>query len=268
MKKFALMFIIMSSLFSNMVFSAQEEVVFVGALPDNAGTSYLDKDGYLTGYEVEVLREVDRRLPEYRFEYKTMDFASLFMGLGSRKLNVIIGNIQWSKEREDKFLYTKEKYYATPYTLIVKGTENNLKSLSDINGKKIGVLGTGLQSPALDQYIEKNKFNVNVIRAKSTNELIDLLVSGRADGLLAPEFHGIVFNKYRNRDVKSVGKGIIPIGLSPSQVGAHLLLNKDDVKLRDRLDVVLAEMHKDGTLSKLSLEWFGRDFTVPFDVEG
>lgn len=266
MRKFVLVFIIISSFFSGVAISAQEKVIAVGALPDNAGTSYLDGKGYLTGYEVEVLREIDRQLPEYTFEYKTMDFASLFMGLGSKKLNVILGNIQWSKEREAKYLYTKETYYATPYTLIVKGTEQNIKSLSDINDKKIGVLGTGLQSPALDNYIATHKLNVNVIRAKSTNELIDLLISGRVDGLLAPEFQGIVFNKYRNRDVKSVGKGIIPVGISPSQVGAHLLLNKGDTELRDRLDTALAEMHKDGTLSKLSLEWFGRDFTVPFDV--
>jgi ABC-type amino acid transport substrate-binding protein len=37
--------------------------------------------------------------------------------------------------------------------------------------------------------------------------------------------------------------------------------------LADRLDWALATMCQEGTLSKLSLEWFGEDFTQPFEVE-
>jgi len=37
--------------------------------------------------------------------------------------------------------------------------------------------------------------------------------------------------------------------------------------LRDQLDKALRSMKKDGTLKKLSLKWFGEDFTVPFQIE-
>lgn len=246
---------------------AAERLLQVGTQADNAGTSYIDDKGALTGFEVEVLREIDRRLPEYAFEYKTMDFATLFIALGSKKLDLITSNIQWSAEREKKYLFTKETFYSTPYKLVVKGSENNIKSFRDLTGKKVGVLGTGLQAKVLADYIDRSKLEAEVVPAKSNTELVSLLFADRVDALVLPEHQAVVFKKYRNRDLKAVGKGLIPLNLTVSEVGAHFLLGKDDTVLRDRLDWALQGMRKDGTLSRLSIEWFGQDFTVPFEVE-
>jgi L-cystine transport system substrate-binding protein len=267
MKKFVALLVAIVLLYSGVASAAGEEAVLVGTQPDNAGTSYLDEKGYLTGFEVEVLREVDRRLPEYAFEYKTMDFATLFIALGSKKVRVITSNIQWSQEREQKYLFTKEIFYASPYKLVVKGTEKTIQSFADMTGKKIGLLGTGLQARVMADYIARHKLQLEIVPGKSNAEIISLLFADRVNALLLPEHQAVVFKKYRNRDLKVVGKGLIPIGLKPSEVGAHLLLNKDDTRLRDRLDWALAAMRKDGTLSRLSLEWFGEDFTQPFEVE-
>ena len=51
--------------------------------------------------------------------------------------------------------------------------------------------------------------------------------------------------------------------------GAHYLLQadlpgfrKEDIALRDKVEELLIEMKKDGTLEKISTQWFGSDITV------
>ena len=36
---------------------------------------FLDDKGNLTGYDVELVRAIDEKLPEYEFEFKTMEFS-------------------------------------------------------------------------------------------------------------------------------------------------------------------------------------------------
>ncbi|WP_146737965.1 transporter substrate-binding domain-containing protein, partial [Bacillus tropicus] len=43
---------------------------------------FIDDKGKLTGYDVELVKELDRRLPDYRFTFKTMDFSNLLVSLG------------------------------------------------------------------------------------------------------------------------------------------------------------------------------------------
>ena len=39
-------------------------------------------------------------------------------------------------------------------------------------------------------------------------------------------------------------------------------LRKEDIALRDKVEELLIEMKKDGTLEKISTQWFGSDITV------
>ncbi|MDR1359988.1 MAG: transporter substrate-binding domain-containing protein [Deltaproteobacteria bacterium] len=247
--------------------AAEVRTIIVGTQADNAGTSYLDEKGRLTGFEVEVLREIARRLPEYSFEFKTMDFATLFIELGAKKVDVITSNIAWTPERAEKYLFTKENFYGTPYKIVLKGNDDSIKSFQDLAGRKIGVLGTALQAKLLADYVQKHKIATEIVPAKSNTELVSLLFADRVDALLLPEHQAVVFKKYRDRDLKAVGRGIAQPNTTPEQAGAHLLLDKSDLALRDRLDWALQEMRKDGALNRISLAWFDQDFTVPFEVE-
>ncbi|MDR3361357.1 MAG: transporter substrate-binding domain-containing protein [Desulfovibrio sp.] len=243
-------------------FGAEKKTILVGTQPVNVGTSYLDDKGHLTGYEVEVLREINRRLPEYKFEFKTMDFGTLFIELSAKKLDVITSNIQWSPDREKKYLLTKEIFYATPYRLTVKGNDDKIKTFEDLKGKKIALLGTGAQAKVLADFVAARKLDVEIVPGKSNTEIINLLFSNRVDALFLPEHQALVFKKYRGFDLKTVDKGVIADYMTPEKAGARFALDKGNEVLRDRLDWALREIRKDGTLRKLSLEWFDKDLTV------
>lgn len=240
--------------------------IIVGTVSGNAGTSYLDEKGNLTGFEVEVLKEIDRRIPDVEFEYKTFDFPSLFTELGAKKVDLISTNIQYNKDRAQKYLYSKEFTFATYYKVVVPPDNNTIKSLDDLNGKKLALLN-GLQLKVVEDYIKEHNLNIELLPAKKTSEVIELLTSGRADAVFVPEFHVSVFTKYQNTPLKAVGPGYVAKGLTPETAGAHLLFDKNNTALRDKVDKALASMRADGTLKNLSLKWFGIDFTQPLKLQ-
>ena len=44
--------------------------------------------------------------------------------------------------------------------------------------------------------------------------------------------------------------------------GMGVAFRKDDVSLRNRIQSILTEMNADGTLNRISTDWFGVDITI------
>ena len=61
--------------------------IIVGTGTKFPNVAFLDKDGKLTGYDIELVKELDKRIPEYEFEFKTMDFANLLLSLETNKID-------------------------------------------------------------------------------------------------------------------------------------------------------------------------------------
>ena len=49
---------------------------------------FVDKDGNSDGYEVAVLKEIDKKLPQYKFEYTGTSDDDLLLGLESGKYDI------------------------------------------------------------------------------------------------------------------------------------------------------------------------------------
>ncbi len=63
--------------------------------------SYEEKDGKLTGYEIEVLREIFKGSDKYEVNFNKTEWSSVFAGLDSDRFQIGANNISYSKEREE-----------------------------------------------------------------------------------------------------------------------------------------------------------------------
>jgi L-cystine transport system substrate-binding protein len=63
--------------------------IIVGTGTQFPNVCFIDKNGKLTGYDVELVRKIDEKLPEYQFEFKTMDFSNLLISLETNKIDFI-----------------------------------------------------------------------------------------------------------------------------------------------------------------------------------
>ena len=63
---------------------------------------FVDKDGNSDGYEVAVLKEIDKKLPQYKFEYTGTSDDDLLIGLESGKYDIGTKGAWYTDERAKK----------------------------------------------------------------------------------------------------------------------------------------------------------------------
>lgn len=50
----------------------------------------MDENGKLIGYDVELVKEIDKCLFGYKFKFKMMDFFNLFVSFGVGKVDIVV----------------------------------------------------------------------------------------------------------------------------------------------------------------------------------
>ena len=96
--------------------------VEVGTVGTTKPFSYEDKDGKLTGYDIEVLRAIFKGSDKYEVNFNKTKWASIFSGLDSDRYQIGANNISYSEERANKYLYASP-YAKNPTVLVVRKGE-------------------------------------------------------------------------------------------------------------------------------------------------
>lgn len=65
--------------------TAKVTKIIVGTGTGFPQVCFIDENGKLTGFDVELLKEIDNKLPEYEFDFQTMDFSNLLLSLETKK---------------------------------------------------------------------------------------------------------------------------------------------------------------------------------------
>lgn len=224
--------------------------------------NYVDEDGNLTGYEIDMLNEMAERLG-YTLQYEITEFESLFAGLDSGRYNLIIGNISKKPEREEKYLFSSKPYFKNKIVLITAKDNTDIQAIEDLGGKKVPGGSGRANALFMESYNELNPDNsidIQYTDADASEALVDLY-NGRYDACIynltyvtnVTEEYGYEYNVY---EIPNADEIEIP--------EAWILYSKDETALQAEFDQALEEIKADGTLSQLSIEYFGEDY-VPQD---
>ncbi|WP_010494283.1 transporter substrate-binding domain-containing protein [Paenibacillus elgii] len=229
--------------------------IVVGTGTQFPNICFIDKDGKLTGYDVELVKEIDKRLPEYEFELKTMEFKNLLLSLETRKIDFIAHQMEVNEERQKKFLYNDEAYNIFPNKIVVHKDNNDVKSIADLKGKKLIATATSNAAALAGKYNKEHGNPIQIVYTGAGEDTSTQVKTGRVDALISTQFAIDYLNKSADAQLKTVGET-----LSNSKV--YFMLRKDESELKKRIDEVLKEIKADGTLAKLSKQWLGDDYTV------
>lgn len=231
-----------------------------------SGTSYnpycyLDEDGKAVGYEYAVLEKIDELLPQYEFQYQSMNFDSLLLSLDSGKIDMAAHQYEYSDERAAKYLFGEEAYTTYITYIAVPVDDTTTTSLKDLAGKVVRTGGTTSASTAIvKKWNEENPdYAVEVYAADgSTNEeTVAAIKSGAASAVILNKRDAERINKEfgNGTDIlKTVGE---PINNSKT----YYLYRKDETELQKAIDEALKKLKEDGTLVELSTQYLGGDFT-------
>ncbi|MDR1468585.1 MAG: transporter substrate-binding domain-containing protein [Spirochaetaceae bacterium] len=230
-----------------------------GAMPPY---NYVTEQGEADGYDIAVIKAIIALLPEYRVEFVPTAWDGIFVALEGGDFDLIASFLGWRKEREEKYYLSTVSYLWTGQSLIFKEGRTDLRTLKDLEGKKVACGVGSAYTTRLEEYIKETGANIEIVYndgniANTLTEIdtgrVDATISSPATTQLAANTLGY---KIGTASLTEEGWTAVPI---------HLLFPKTEKgkALRDQFDTVLKQLHSNGTLREISRKYlFGKDYTT------
>ena len=225
--------------------------LIVGFDQDFPPMGFVGDNGEYTGFDLDLAKEVASRLG---LEYKAQPVA-----WDSKDMELESGNIDciWNgftiTGREDDYTWTTP-YMANKQVFVV-ANDSDIKSQADLAGKVVEVQADSSAEAALKENQDLANTFGQLLTTPDYNTAFMDLDQGAVDAVAMDVIVAGYQIKQRNADFK-----ILDDSLSEEEYGVGF--KKGNTELRDKVQGALEEMAADGTLAKISDEWFGEDVTT------
>lgn len=210
--------------------------------------TFHDKEGKLTGYDIEVGRLIAQKLG-VKPQFVEGKWDGLLAGISAGRYDIMINGVDMTPERQKAYRFT-EPYAYNRTVVMVSAQNNSIKSMQDLKGK---VTANTISST----YAEiAEKYGAKVDGVDDLNQTFELLLSGRIDATLNAE---VVYYDYMKVHPQAAIK-IAAIDEQVTSVGIPLKKEGTE-KLQIELNKILSDLRSSGELTKLSNQFFGTDIS-------
>lgn len=203
----------------------------------------------LTGYDVEVMKEIGKRLG-LDVSFEIMGIDSMLPAINSGRIDVAVNDIEATDSRKEKFNFSEPYKYSYSTMVVRKDDYSGITSLEDLAGKEAGGGATTIYSQIAEHFGAKV---ITYGNAPNEAYLRDV-DNGRTD---------VIVNDYY---LSKFGVGAFPefdIMLHPDlkfhPTEQAVIMSIEATTLQEKINEVLVEMREDGTLSDLATEFYGED---------
>ena len=206
--------------------------------------------GKPVGFDIDLARAIGT-LWRVKAIFVGTSFPGLLPALGARKCNMVLSALIIRPDRTAKF--PAVPYMRTHRALIVQaGNPKNIKSPSDLSGKKVAVQAETTYERYLKQLNAKfkaaGKPQMNLKRYPSDTGAVAQVLIGRADAMLTQDTEAA----YQKRQ----HPGKLAIGyLFPATDAFGIYYRRADAKLGTALRSAIKAFKKNGTLRKLAAKY-------------
>ena len=211
--------------------------------------NFLVDDGSVDGFDVDVAREIAKRLG-LEMNYVTTSWDGIIEGLRAGRYDGILGSMAVTEDRLKVVDFSDPYYYSGPQLIVRK--DSGLTDISRFGPSNTVALVTGTT-------FEKDAANagLKVKLYEDDNQTLMELLNGRVDAVMTDRIVGL------NAIAKMKNGGDLTLAGSVLRTESMGIAFKKDSDLTKRVNAVLAEMRADGTLKAISEKWFpGQDITV------
>ena len=199
----------------------------------------------LTGYDVEVIEAVAEELGR-EVEFSETQFDAIFAGLESDRYDVIANQITINPEREERYLFSAP-YTVSTGVVVTRADDSSVDALEDVKGKR------SAQSTTSSFGELAREAGAQVEAVEGFSQAVTLLKQERVDVTINDSLAVLEYQK-------STGDEDITIAAEIDQPSEQaFVFRKDSADLQAEVDEALATLREDGTLARISEEYFGED---------
>ncbi len=210
---------------------------------------YHDGEDRLVGYDVEVAQAVADKLG-VSVSFVEGEFNGLLAGLEAGRYDIIVNGVDIDDSRREKYDFSVPYAYNRT-AVIVRADDDSIQTMEDLDGKQTANTLHSTYAGVAEKY------GAQVTGVDDFIQTIELLTTGRIDATLNAEasYYDYIA-QHPDAPVK-----IACLDPEATQVAIPMRKGADSDALRAAIDQALAEMAEEGTLTELSLKYFGTDLS-------
>ncbi|MGG4265474.1 amino acid ABC transporter substrate-binding protein [Peribacillus simplex] len=223
----------------------KDGVLTVGTEGTYPPFTFHDDSGKLTGFDVEISKEVAKHLG-VKAEFKETQWDGMLAGLDAKRFDMIANQVGINEDRQKKYDFS-DPYIQSGAVLLVHKDNSDIKSFDDLKGK------TSAQTLTSNYNDLAKSYGAKVTGIEGFSQSVQLIGSKRVDATINDKLSYLDYKKQHPE---------APIKVADEEengVKSGLLFRKDSDKLVEEVNKALKAMKDDGTYAKISEKWFGED---------
>jgi ABC-type amino acid transport substrate-binding protein len=216
------------------------------------------RGGKIVGLDGEIITKIADRLG-LEVQPQLTDFNGMLGGVQSHRVDITVGGVAWSKEREQQGLFTDPPYYSPPAMGVRDG--KTFSTVTDLQGRRLGTV-TGYVWVKSIKSVPGAKLGAY----PNANGVFDDLGAGRLDaGFLDPLL--ITYYQKQRPDAHIQAQYLTPP--DDAEVKQHpdyaffrpymtsFYIPKQEPRLEKAVSAEIRKMYASGELAKMIAKWGG-----------
>lgn len=213
--------------------------------------SYVDTKGNLVGFDVDIAEALAEKMG-VKVNVQTSPWNGIIAALAGGRFDACICSMSITEERKRAVDFS-DPYYSAGLSVWVQGGTDDVKSIDDFAGKKVGsTLGeTGNQWA-----VENGDGKWSNQTFQGLPDMLNGLTTGRIDIMIADDVPVLVAMQENAPDIKMIDVGELP------RWPAAISVQKNKPELLKALNKALKEIKADGTYQKIVDKWIGKGASI------
>lgn len=212
---------------------------------------FRNEDNEIVGFDIDVAKEVSKRLG-VELILQPISWTAKEQELNSYNIDCIWNGMSVNEERKEK-MSLSDSYLKNNMSFVVK-KDDVIESINDLKGKKVGVQS----GSTAEEILKKAQIYGELDEVVSYTENITAFMDLEINQIDAVFLDNVVANYY----IASNDKPYKVLEETLADEEYAIGFRKQDVELCSKVNEILKEMKKDGTLGQISKKWFGKDVTI------
>lgn len=227
---------------------------------------FVNEKGESDGFEVAVMKEVAKKLPQYDFKFVPTSDDDLLIGVESGKYTVGTKGIWITEPRKKKYIFPKNNIGASVIGLIVRKENTDkikdLASFADFGGKLVPIASQDARYSVIDNFNKENPDHQIKLVPSEAFQVADAyswVLEGRYDAYLEVELsyknniqkEDAPYHKFNDQLTYIRYKGI----------PTYPIINKNEQQFADDYDKAIEELRQEGKIAELEQQYFGESLS-------
>lgn len=205
--------------------------------------SYINDDLTMSGFDIEVGEAIAKEMGLEPVQ-KRIKFKGIVEGVKTGRADVAVASHTINPQRSKHVSFSTPYYYSGPK--IFTRPDSKIRTVEDLKGKEVAVAKGSTYADTASKYTDKIKTYDSDITA------LKALSSGRHDAVITDFVTGKTAEK-EGFEIK--GQQLI------NRSEQAIVLPQDNPKLLKRVNESLEQLRENGTLTQISIKYFGEDIT-------